>query len=154
MRQVHPLPRRHRADAPRPAGFMGVNEGKAVRTHTDRPRESRRRIVEMRLAEGNHIGAVGVADGNREPQDAAMAVGRDHERLDSQAPRREADISHERSGIDHDRCIAPAEAHYGRSPRARLITIPAADLSIGEDLSTTAMRGVDRAVRLISEMVE
>jgi bidirectional [NiFe] hydrogenase diaphorase subunit len=46
-----------------------------------------------------------VANNNCELQDAAIAMGMDHERLEYTYPRREVDISHERFGIDHNRCI-------------------------------------------------
>jgi bidirectional [NiFe] hydrogenase diaphorase subunit len=88
-----------------PACFMKVNEGMIVRTETDRLREYRRMIIEMLFAEGNHICSVCVANNNCELQDAAIAVGMDHERLEYTYPRREVDISHERFGIDHNRCI-------------------------------------------------
>jgi bidirectional [NiFe] hydrogenase diaphorase subunit len=88
-----------------PACFMKVGENMVVRTSTDRLREYRRMIVEMLFAEGNHVCSVCVANNNCELQNAAMAVGMDHNRLDSQYPNRAVDISHERYGIDHNRCI-------------------------------------------------
>jgi bidirectional [NiFe] hydrogenase diaphorase subunit len=88
-----------------PACFMKVGEGLAVQTDTPRLREYRRMIVEMLFAEGNHICSVCVANGGCELQDAAVAVGMDHERLDYQYPEREVDLSHGRFGIDHNRCI-------------------------------------------------
>jgi bidirectional [NiFe] hydrogenase diaphorase subunit len=88
-----------------PACFMKVNEGMIVRTDTEELQEYRRMIVELLFAEGNHICAVCVANNNCELQDAAVEVGMDHQRLEYQYPRREVDISHERFGIDHNRCI-------------------------------------------------
>jgi bidirectional [NiFe] hydrogenase diaphorase subunit len=88
-----------------PACFMKVAEGMAVQTETDRLKEYRRMIVELLFAEGNHVCAVCVANGSCELQDAAVAVGMDHERLDYQYPRREVDVSHDRFGIDHNRCV-------------------------------------------------
>jgi bidirectional [NiFe] hydrogenase diaphorase subunit len=88
-----------------PACFMNVSEGMVVRTETDQLREYRKMIVEMLFAEGNHVCAVCVANNNCELQDAAMAVGMDHQRLEYTYPRRELDNSHERFGIDHNRCI-------------------------------------------------
>ena len=88
-----------------PACFMRVADGMVVHTETDRLREYRKMIVEMLFAEGNHICAVCVANNNCELQNAAVAVGMDHERLDYQYPKREVDISHDRFGIDHNRCI-------------------------------------------------
>jgi bidirectional [NiFe] hydrogenase diaphorase subunit len=88
-----------------PACFMKVGEGMVVQTDNDRLREYRRMIVEMLFAEGNHVCSVCVANGNCELQDMAMALGMDHERLDYQYPNRTVDISHERFGIDHNRCV-------------------------------------------------
>ncbi len=88
-----------------PACFLKVGEGMQVQTETDRLREYRRMIVEMLFAEGNHVCSVCVANGACELQSMAMAVGMDHERLDYQYPNRAVDISHERFGIDHNRCV-------------------------------------------------
>jgi bidirectional [NiFe] hydrogenase diaphorase subunit len=88
-----------------PACFAKVAEGMVVQTDTDQLREYRRMIVEMLLAEGNHICAVCVANNNCELQDAAMALGVDHQRLEYQYPQRPVDITHNRFGIDHNRCI-------------------------------------------------
>lgn len=88
-----------------PACFLKVGEGMVVRTNTERLREYRRMIVEMLFAEGNHVCSVCVANGSCELQDMAIATGMDHQRLEYQYPRRTVDISHERFGIDHNRCI-------------------------------------------------
>jgi bidirectional [NiFe] hydrogenase diaphorase subunit len=88
-----------------PACFMKAAEGMAVQTDTDKLKEYRKMIVELLFAEGNHICAVCVANGNCELQDAAVAVGMDHERLDYQSPKRSVDLSHDRFGIDHNRCV-------------------------------------------------
>src|SRR5262249_30889487 len=90
---------------PPPARFMRVAEGMGVATGTDPPPGHRRQNVEMLFAEGNHICAVCVANGSCELQNAAVAVGMDHERLEYQYPKREVDTSHDRFGIDHNRCI-------------------------------------------------
>ncbi len=88
-----------------PACFMNAAEGMVVRTDTERLHQYRRMILELLFAEGNHICAVCVANNHCELQDAAIAAGMDHERLEYTYPRREVDISHERFGIDHNRCI-------------------------------------------------
>ncbi len=88
-----------------PACFMRVQEGLAVQTETERLREYRKMIVEMLFAEGNHICAVCVANGACELQDLATAVGMDHERLEYLYPRKAVDITHDRFGIDHNRCV-------------------------------------------------
>jgi bidirectional [NiFe] hydrogenase diaphorase subunit len=88
-----------------PACFMKVNEGMVVRTDTDQLREYRKMIVELLFAEGNHICAVCVANNNCELQDAAVSLGMDHQPFEYIYPKRDVDISHERFGIDHNRCI-------------------------------------------------
>jgi bidirectional [NiFe] hydrogenase diaphorase subunit len=88
-----------------PACFTKASEGMVVQTETDQLREYRRMIVELLFAEGNHVCSVCVANGRCELQDMAVAVGMDHERLEYVHPRREVDLSHDRFGIDHNRCI-------------------------------------------------
>jgi bidirectional [NiFe] hydrogenase diaphorase subunit len=88
-----------------PACYMKVNEGMVVRTETDQLREYRKMIVELLFAEGNHVCSVCVANNHCDLQDAAIAVGMDHQRFEYIYPRREIDVSHERFGIDHNRCI-------------------------------------------------
>jgi bidirectional [NiFe] hydrogenase diaphorase subunit len=88
-----------------PACFMKVAEGMAVETDTERLREYRRLIVELLFAEGNHVCSVCVANGGCELQAMAITLGMDHERLDYVYPNRAVDISHDRFGIDHNRCI-------------------------------------------------
>jgi hydrogenase maturation protease len=43
---------------------------------------------------------------------------------------------------------------YGHSPRAWLLTVRGIDFSIGEEVSTTAARGIDRAIERIAELIE
>jgi bidirectional [NiFe] hydrogenase diaphorase subunit len=62
-------------------------------------------IIELLFAERNHVCAVCVANGNCELQQAAIDVGMDHVRFDYLYPKLEVDISHERFGIDHNRCV-------------------------------------------------
>jgi hydrogenase maturation protease len=45
------------------------------------------------------------------------------------------------------------QALYGRCPVAWLVTIPAADLGLGEGLSAAAAAGVEEALRLIEGMI-
>ncbi len=90
---------------PLPACVTAVAEGMEVRTDTERLREYRRMIVELLFAERNHICSVCVANGNCELQDLAIAVGMDHVRYDYLNPSCDVDISHERYGVDHNRCI-------------------------------------------------
>jgi bidirectional [NiFe] hydrogenase diaphorase subunit len=76
-----------------------------VRTETDRLRAYRRMIVELLFAEGNHVCSVCVANGHCELQDLAIAVGMDHVRYEYLSPERAVDISHERFGVDPNRCV-------------------------------------------------
>jgi bidirectional [NiFe] hydrogenase diaphorase subunit len=88
-----------------PACATRVAEAMVVRTDTDLVRESRRTVVELLFAERNHVCAVCVANGHCELQDAAVAVGLDHVRFDYQDAPWRVDLSHDRYGIDHNRCI-------------------------------------------------
>jgi bidirectional [NiFe] hydrogenase diaphorase subunit len=88
-----------------PACFMKVGEGMVVQTDTPKLQDYRRMIVEMLFAEGNHVCSICVANGSCELQAAATHVGMDHERLDYQYPKRDVDLTHDRFGIDHNRCI-------------------------------------------------
>jgi bidirectional [NiFe] hydrogenase diaphorase subunit len=94
-------------DPPRllPACTTEVFEEMQVQTSTERLRGYRRMIIELLFAERNHVCAVCVANGNCELQQAAVNVGMDHVRFDYLSPKLEVDISHERFGIDHNRCI-------------------------------------------------
>jgi len=82
-----------------------VEEGMVVRTGTARLREHRRLIVELLLAERNHVCAVCVSNGDCELQDLAAELGIDHVRLRYQFPALSVDTSHARFGLDHNRCI-------------------------------------------------
>jgi len=88
-----------------PACVTKVAEGLEVSTNTERLQKYRRMIVEMLFAEGNHICSVCVANGNCELQDLAIEMGMDHVRLEYQFPDRHVDISHDRFGIDRNRCV-------------------------------------------------
>jgi hydrogenase maturation protease len=50
--------------------------------------------------------------------------------------------------------LALARSLHGHSPRAWLITVPAVDLSMGEDLSATASRGIKAACEQILRMLD
>ena len=88
-----------------PACVTQVAEGMVVQTNTRRLKEYRKMILEMLFAEGNHVCAVCVANGNCELQDLAIETGMDHTRFPYQFPQREVDVSHDRFGIDHNRCV-------------------------------------------------
>ena len=85
--------------------MTAVEEGMVVHTNTERLREHRRMIVELLLAERNHVCSVCVQNGNCELQDLAMELGVDHVRLRYQFPKLGMDTSHERFGLDHNRCV-------------------------------------------------
>ncbi len=89
----------------RPACATQVVGDMEVRTTTPRLRSHRKMIVEMLLAEGNHICSVCVANEHCELQRVAVAVGVDHVRLTYQAPKRQVDASHPRYVFDANRCI-------------------------------------------------
>jgi bidirectional [NiFe] hydrogenase diaphorase subunit len=82
-----------------------VAEGMQVQTDTEQLREYRRMIVELLLAERNHVCSVCVANGHCELQDLAAALGVDHVRFEYQFPPLSVDASHPRFAIDHNRCI-------------------------------------------------
>lgn len=88
-----------------PACVTAVAEGMDVKTDTPRLRDYRRMIVELLFAERNHICSVCVANGNCELQDLAVRVGMDHVRFEYLAPKCDVDVSHDRFGVDHNRCI-------------------------------------------------
>ncbi len=88
-----------------PACHTAVAEGMEVRTNTPQLQAFRRMNVELLFAEGNHVCAVCVANGNCELQDLAVRLGMDHSRFPYRFPDRSVDISHPQFGIDHNRCV-------------------------------------------------
>lgn len=88
-----------------PACTTQVAEGMVIHTNTPKLQEYRRMIMELLFAEGNHVCAVCVANGNCELQDLAIEVGMDHTRFAYRFPDRGVDVSHSQFGIDHNRCI-------------------------------------------------
>ncbi len=88
-----------------PACVTQVAEEMDVTTNTEKLQDYRRMLVELIFAEGNHVCAICVANGNCELQDVAIQVGMDHTRYSYRFPDRPVDISHDKFGIDHNRCI-------------------------------------------------
>ena len=88
-----------------PACATTAVEGMVVRSDTAPLREFRRMAVELFFAEGNHVCAICVANGNCELQDVAVQVGMDHSRFPYQYPQRSVDASHPLFSLDHNRCI-------------------------------------------------
>ena len=82
-----------------------ASEGMQVRTHTPQLAEIRRMVIELLFTEGNHVCAICVANGHCELQNLAVEVGMDHSRLPYRFPDRVVDLSHDRFGLDHNRCI-------------------------------------------------
>jgi bidirectional [NiFe] hydrogenase diaphorase subunit len=82
-----------------------VEEGMVIRTDSERLRKYRRLIVELLFAERNHVCAVCVMNGACELQDLASELGIDHVRLRYQFPVLKVDTSHERFGMDQNRCV-------------------------------------------------
>jgi bidirectional [NiFe] hydrogenase diaphorase subunit len=82
-----------------------AREGMEVRTDSERLRAWRRMIVELLLAERNHVCAVCVVNGHCELQTLAAHLGVDHVRFDYLHPELRMDASRERFVLDHNRCI-------------------------------------------------
>lgn len=88
-----------------PACTTQPTEGMVIHTNSPKLQEYRRMVLELLFAEGNHVCAVCVANGNCELQDLAIEVGMDHTRFDYRFPERDVDVSHPQFGIDHNRCV-------------------------------------------------
>jgi len=90
---------------PQPACLTKVREGMVVHTATPRLQKYRRMILELLLAERNHVCSVCVANGHCELQDACSQLGVDHVRYEYLYPQLQVDLSHSLFGLDHNRCI-------------------------------------------------
>ena len=88
-----------------PACTTQPTEGMVIHTNSPKLQEYRRMVLELLFAEGNHVCAVCVANGNCELQNLAIEVGMDHTRFEYRFPSRDVDVSHSQFGIDHNRCI-------------------------------------------------
>jgi bidirectional [NiFe] hydrogenase diaphorase subunit len=88
-----------------PACTTQVWEGMDIQTNTPKLQEYRKMIVELLFAERNHVCSVCVANGHCELQTLAYSLGVDHVRFEYQSPDLPVDMSHERFGVDHNRCI-------------------------------------------------
>jgi bidirectional [NiFe] hydrogenase diaphorase subunit len=82
-----------------------IAEGMVVRTDTERLRAHRKMLVELLFAERNHVCSICVLNGACELQDLASELGIDHVSLRYQFPALPVDTSHERFGVDHNRCV-------------------------------------------------
>jgi bidirectional [NiFe] hydrogenase diaphorase subunit len=88
-----------------PACVTPIREGMEVSTRSARLDRHRRQIIELLLAERNHVCAVCVANGNCELQDLAMEFGVDHLVFPPLYPLLPVDSTHARFVLDHNRCI-------------------------------------------------
>ncbi len=82
-----------------------VAEGMVVRTDTERLLKYRQMMVELLLAERNHVCAVCVQNGHCELQTLAAKLGVTSVRYDYISPDLPMDASHERYVMDHNRCV-------------------------------------------------
>ncbi|MFO0904995.1 MAG: bidirectional hydrogenase complex protein HoxU [Pirellulales bacterium] len=80
-------------------------EGMQVVTHSPELHRYRQTIIEMLLAERNHVCSVCVSNGHCELQSYAQQLGVDHVSLPYRYPRLPVDNSHARFRMDHNRCI-------------------------------------------------
>lgn len=88
-----------------PACATFVEDGMEVTTNSERLQRYRRQILELLFAEGNHVCAICVSNGNCELQDLAVELGMDHVRYPNLHPIRLVDMSHERFVADRNRCV-------------------------------------------------
>lgn len=89
----------------KPSCATTVAAGMVVQTDTERLKAHRSLIMEMLLAEGNHVCSVCVANQNCELKDLADRLGVDHVQVRYQSPRRQVDASHPRYIFDPNRCV-------------------------------------------------
>lgn len=88
-----------------PACVTKVSDGMVVTTDSPKLQEYRRMILELLLAERNHICAFCVASGHCELQDLAQRLGVTYVRYPYRFPRYAVDASHERFLYDPNRCV-------------------------------------------------
>lgn len=88
-----------------PACTTEVQEGMSVVSKNPRLDHYRQTILELFLAERNHICAVCVSNNHCELQDRAVEQGVTHVRFDYLMPTLPVDMSHKQFAVDHNRCI-------------------------------------------------
>jgi bidirectional [NiFe] hydrogenase diaphorase subunit len=88
-----------------PACTTRASEGMVVKTDSERLRSYRRITLELLFAERNHVCAICVANGHCELQTLGYNQGMDHVRYDYCFPKWDMDLTHDRFGMDHNRCI-------------------------------------------------
>lgn len=93
------------APRPQPACATAAREGMEVLTDTPRLRGHRRAVLELLLAEGNHVCAVCTASGACELQALATSLGVESVRYPYRHPATRLDASHPRFVLDPGRCV-------------------------------------------------
>lgn len=88
-----------------PACVTSVFEGMVVQTRSERIDRYRRRILELIFSERNHTCSVCVSNGNCELQTLSQDLGMSHVRVPFLYPDLPVDASHDKYGLDHNRCI-------------------------------------------------
>ncbi|MCE9614350.1 MAG: bidirectional hydrogenase complex protein HoxU [Lentisphaerae bacterium] len=88
-----------------PACATAVADGMDVTIDSPKVVAYRRQVIELLLAERNHICAACVANGNCELQEMALKLGVTHTRYPYRYPVFKVDASHARYGFDANRCI-------------------------------------------------
>lgn len=88
-----------------PACATYAEDGMEITTSSERLGNYRKMILELLFAEGNHLCAVCVSNGNCELQWLATKLGMDHVRFSYVDGERTVDLSHARYGKDDNRCI-------------------------------------------------
>ena len=82
-----------------------IAEGMEVTTQSERLARYRRMNVELLFSERNHICSVCVANGHCDLQTLAQQTGVTYVNFPYRNPRLPVDASHERFGLDHNRCV-------------------------------------------------
>ncbi|MFN0169206.1 MAG: bidirectional hydrogenase complex protein HoxU [Bryobacteraceae bacterium] len=88
-----------------PACTTKVQDGMSVTTKSDKLRRYRRMVLELLFSERNHVCAVCVSNGHCELQAMAQKLGVTSVRYPYAYPKLEADLTHSRYVLDHNRCI-------------------------------------------------
>ncbi len=88
-----------------PACTTSAQEGQEIATATERLIAYRRMILELLLAEGVHVCAVCVVNGDCDLQALAAHHGVDHVRYDYLPRTHEVDATHDRFVLDRSRCV-------------------------------------------------
>lgn len=88
-----------------PACTTPVEDGMAVTTNSPKLTAYRRMVIELLLAERNHVCAVCVSNGHCELQALATSIGVTSVRFRYRYPSLPVDHSHERYVLDHNRCV-------------------------------------------------